>query len=204
MARTPLRWRRVRRRLLASTLAFAAAGVSAQTAPSTYSDSAHDALIARARGGDPASALPQLQAWLGQDLKPAQRLRVEADTIALAQQAGQPKLAVQRARAAADLRALPDYALDAGYSAARSVPDTELEGFVVQALLRRHRDFDTVLKETYWTIDSGEYSTANALLSVLEHDTDKDAPRRRVQVYKARAALELARHNRREAQDACT
>lgn len=202
MARRPLQLAppRLKARLLlaAPVLACVAASALAQPTPNNYSRAAHDAVVASARDGNAetaARALAQMRVWLLLDLAPADRRRVEADFIVVANQAGQPREALQQARTA-HLETLPDYALDAVYSAARSVPDRDAEGEAAHLLVRRHPDLEAFLREVYWLADEGDYNQAHAVLTVLEHDpADQATLQQRVKLLDARAMLEHARHN---------
>jgi biofilm PGA synthesis protein PgaA len=193
-------WRRLKAglSLAAPMLVCVAASAPAQTPENSYSRAAHDAAVSSARDGSAdtaAHSLDQLQAWLMQDLSPADRLRVQADSVVLATQAGQPVVALRDARSA-PLAALPDYALDAVYRAARSVRDRDAEGEAVHLLIRRRPDLDAFLREVYWLVDEEDYDTAHAVLVVLEQDPANQATvRQRVQLFDARAMLEHARHN---------
>lgn len=203
MASKPLRfvWPRLKAGLtFAAPLLACAAGASAEPTQSNYSHAAHSAAVASAHGGDAEAAarsLSQLHIWLSQNLSPADRLHVEADSIVLANQAGQPGEALQEARSV-QLEKLPDYALDAVYNAARSVPDRDAEGEAVRLLIHRHPDLEGFLREVYWLADVGDYNQAHAVLTVLEHNpANQVTVQQRVRLLDARAMLESARHNDR-------
>lgn len=136
-----------------------------------YSTAQHDAVIDQYRHGERDAALSSLSAWLsadaGQQINAVQRVRVLADYLVLLQAQGRSAAAIEAVQTVA-LEQLPDYALDALFSAARAVRQVGLEAAVVQVLMQRHpASLDASLKQAYWLIDSARLQAAEALLPAL-------------------------------------
>lgn len=136
-----------------------------------YSQARHDALIKQYRNGEREAALSSLSAWVSGDarhqLSAAQSVRVLADYLVWQQEQGHAAAAIAVIQTIAPEQ-LPDYALDALFSAARALRQVTLEAMVVQVLMRRHpMAFDARLKQTYWLIDSSQLPAAEAGLPAL-------------------------------------
>ncbi len=170
--------------LLASHTAFAGALPN-------YSSAAHDSTIRTASGAGPQDvdqAITQLQAWNAARLSDPQRLRVRADLIVLLERAGRPRDALAVA-GEADLKQLPDYALQSAFAAARSLPDLEAEATLVAEMLRRApRSHMARLREVYWLMDAGRLEAADEKLKALETAQIRDRATR-LNVLRARLAL---------------
>ncbi|WP_367401435.1 poly-beta-1,6 N-acetyl-D-glucosamine export porin PgaA [Solimonas sp. SE-A11] len=174
--------------LLASHAAFAGALPN-------YSSAAHDAAIRNASGAGTQpvqEAITQLQAWNGARLSDPQRLRVRADLVVLLERAGRPRETLAVA-GEADLKQLPDYALQSAFAAARSLPDLEAEAALVAEMLRRApRSREARLREVYWLMDAGRLVQADERLQALETAQIRDRVLR-LGVLRARLALAHAR-----------
>ena len=144
-----------------------AAGSAAYGDLVSYNTARHDALVADARLGyrAPPKVLEQLTAWLQEPLLKAERLRVLADSVVFARQAGRSQDALSFSRQA-PINALPDYALSDVIGAARAMHDLDAQGEAVRTLRSRHPDdWQPKFQGVLWQIDAGQTDAAQAALS---------------------------------------
>lgn len=171
-----------------------------------YSRALHDALLEQARAGQGELALQRFAQWLsgdpGRQVAGPERVRVLADYLVLLQRQGRAAEVLETARTNA-WEALPEYALDALFSAARMHANTAMEGQVVQVLMSRSGvSLASRIKQIYWWIDSGNLPAAQAALSVLR-TTAADATQQ-LQMLEAQAFLAETQHDWVAAEDAYT
>ena len=145
------------------------AGSAAYSGLVSYNTTRHDALVASAQLGHmaPPKVLEQLTAWLQEPLLKTERLRVLADSVVFAKQAGRSQDALFFSRQG-PINALPDYALSDVIGAARAMHDLDAQGEAVRTLRNRHpNDWQPKIQGILWQIDAGQTDAAQAALNQL-------------------------------------
>ncbi|MBU1360721.1 MAG: hypothetical protein KJ901_18430, partial [Gammaproteobacteria bacterium] len=165
----------------------------------------HDALVEAVRTGRtaPQAALETLARWHERQLPDVATLgRVASDGIVWGLQADDP------ARALAWARSVPstlirDYALDAGFRAARMAPDRALEGeLLAQMQSRRPAAWQTRIDQVLWLMDQGDLNAADRALAALSPEAAAGNVELRAAWLDARAALAKAQGRKVEAMGA--
>ena len=168
-----------------------AAGAAAHSDLRSYTPAQHDALLANARLDNIAqpAVLEQLTAWLQMPLSKAERLRVLADSVVLAGQAGRSQEALFFARQA-PINALPDYALPEVIGAARSLHDLDAQGEAVSTLRSRHPDgWQPKFQDVLWRIDARQLDAAQAALHELTAQLSAPTLAQRIALLELNGAL---------------
>ena len=164
---------------------------AAKSALPPYGDGAHDQYLQRWRAGgmDARELLAVFAEWSRRPATGLSMVRLRADLIEVAAQAGAFGCAVERLHAD-DAAQLPDYALVPLIESARATRRTDLQAAAVQTWkLRSPQAWEPVMRETQWLIDGGRLADARAAIDVLALRPDATERAHRIQLMELEGAL---------------